>query len=368
MELQSPSEPTQPQRNSNTSHRWSCGMLAGFLCSVIVATPAWAALYAHRQWSDNSIFEMITHCVWHINATLWIYIAIRALVRWLSTRPTPWHWKLLNTLVLLPPALYLSWVTTPWTALPLHKLPLTHSPSSSLAPQERLTIFSWNIFLGNQRTDELLKTIEEAQADIVVLIELTPQHTEDLRSLRKTYPHSYWFPRTNTRGLAVLTKFPQTTFEVINLADEGYPAIAAHIPSKLAPNESTHLLALHTSSPNLDSRFLSRDRQLKAAGTWAKNQPGDVIILGDLNITPWSPPYLDLLKSASLKDSRNFRGYFATWPTGLGILGIPIDHALLSRRWKVLDRQVGFPSLASDHQWMKIELEKPAPSPNNPHF
>jgi endonuclease/exonuclease/phosphatase (EEP) superfamily protein YafD len=367
MDLAPNSQKPPQKRTTDGQNRWTCGMLAGFLCSVIVASPAWAALYAHRQWSDNSIFEMITHCVWHINATLWVYIAIRALVRWLTNTPTPWHWKLLNTLVLLPPPLYLSSVTSPWTALrlyklPLHKLSTTTHPSTN--PQERLSIFSWNIFLGNQSTDELLQTIEDAQADIVVLIELTPEHTQNLRPLRNSYPHSYWFPRTNTRGLAVLTKFPQATFEVLNLADEGYPAIAAHIPSLLAPNESTHLLALHTASPNLDSRFLSRDKQLKAAGTWANNQPGDVVIIGDLNITPWSPPFLKLLESASLKDSRNFRGYFATWPTGLGILGIPIDHALLSSRWNVIDRQVGFPSLASDHQWLKLELEKPAPSNN----
>jgi endonuclease/exonuclease/phosphatase (EEP) superfamily protein YafD len=349
---------------SAVNRRWTCGMFFWFACNLLVSLPGWAGGIAHLQWSDNSIFELMNHTLWHVTIALWLWIAFSAFLGWLRGSRSPSHWRVLNALAIFPPAIYLAWVTTPWTALPLHRLTAQADlgvANKKIANQEnsnRLKIFSWNLLLANDRYREILDTIEQADADIVVLLELTPGHIQGLKELRDRYPYSQWLPRTNTRGLAILTRIPNTTFEELDFATTGYPSLAATLPAKGENKRTTKLLAMHTSSPNLDNRFLVRDKQLAAAGKWVQEQDSDLILVGDLNITPWSHAFRSMLRESSLRDSRDYRGFFATWPTGLGIVGIPIDHALVSSNWRVIDRDVGFPSLGSDHQWISVTVEK----------
>lgn len=348
------------------SRRWTCGMFFWFGCNLLVSLPGWAGGIAHLQWSDNSIFELMNHTLWHVTIALWLWIAFSAFLGWLRGSRSPGHWRVLNALAIFPPAIYLAWVTTPWTALPVHRLTAQSDHrvgNEKIANREnatRLKIFSWNLFLANEEYREMLDTIEQSDADIVVLLELTPNHMRGLKALRDRYPYSLWSPRANTRGLAILTRTPNATFEELDLATTGYPSLAATLPAKGASNRSTKLLAMHTSSPNLDNRFLVRDKQLAAAAEWVQEQDGDLILVGDLNITPWSHAFRSLVRESSLRDTREYRGFFATWPTKFGIIGIPIDHALVSSNWRVIDRDVGFPSLGSDHQWISLTVENAA--------
>ncbi len=71
----------------------------------------------------------------------------------------------------------------------------------------------------------------------------------------------------------------------------------------------------------------------------------DIIVIGDLNATPWSSA-LDPLFDAGLVDTR--LGYAATWPTGMWPLRIPIDLCLVSANFGNASFHVG-PDVGSDH-------------------
>ncbi len=110
-----------------------------------------------------------------------------------------------------------------------------------------------------------------------------------------------------------------------------------------------------------------RDRHLSELTDWAVTASqdtggtpgvlsGSVLILGDLNSTPWCPPLRRLLASTGLRPA--WRGHAwgaATWPAQVPFLRIPLDHALLDPSLVCTSYRTG-PDIGSDHFPVLIEL------------
>jgi endonuclease/exonuclease/phosphatase (EEP) superfamily protein YafD len=73
-----------------------------------------------------------------------------------------------------------------------------------------------------------------------------------------------------------------------------------------------------------------------------------IVLLGDLNTTPWSPIYRQFIEDSGLRDARDGFGLLSSWPTGNPPLLIPIDHALVSQQIVVHNLYLG-PDVGSDH-------------------
>lgn len=331
--------------------RWTWGLSLWFVISVIASVPAWCAIYVHRNWNDNSLFEMANHTHWHFAVGMLLILVLDGLLRWWHRWRAPILSRLLHAAILLVPTVYLSWVSEPWTALPLANLDQKESPAKTL------TIASWNVFIQNNEFDVIQKTVQSLDADIILLIEVTPEHRRGLDQLNKSYPHSLWAPRSNTQGLAILSRVPGIKFRELVMGKSQMLALEAMIPAGSYAAEPIRFLGVHTASPNQNGRFRVRDQQLEDVANWVKQSDSESIVIGDLNITPWSDGFKDLLARTKLVDSRRYRGYFATWPCGLGIVGIPIDHALVSPGLGIIDRECGFPTVDSDHQWIRMSLD-----------
>ncbi len=76
--------------------------------------------------------------------------------------------------------------------------------------------------------------------------------------------------------------------------------------------------------------------------------------LGDLNITPWSPFFTDLLRDGQLHDGRRGFGILPTWEKLAGMVRIPIDHVLHSEGVAITDLRV-LPGNGSDHRPIVFE-------------
>ena len=73
----------------------------------------------------------------------------------------------------------------------------------------------------------------------------------------------------------------------------------------------------------------SRNEQLLKLAEFARQTPHPLLLLGDLNLTPWSPYFERLLAGSGLRDSRDGRGLFPTWPVGWPPLWIPVSYTHL---------------------------------------
>ena len=331
--------------------RWTMGLAIWFILSVLMSLPAWGAMFVHRNWNDNSYFEMANHTLWHFAVAMVCVSVLDVVLRWWHRWRAPVVSRLLHGALLLTPTIYLSSVAQPWTALPLAGI------TQSKQPNRTLSIAAWNVFIQNDQYETMIETIKSLDADVLLLIEVTQEHRKGLAILSKVYPYSLWAPRNNTQGLAILSRVPGTKSMEIVIGRSQMLALETYIPAGEYTDEPIRLLGVHTFSPNEHGRFRVRDQQLADIGNWVKQSDGESIVLGDMNITPWSEAFKDLLSSTNLVDSRRYRGYFATWPCGLGIVGIPIDHALVSPGLKIIDRQCGFPTLDSDHQWIRMTID-----------
>ena len=87
----------------------------------------------------------------------------------------------------------------------------------------------------------------------------------------------------------------------------------------------------------------------------ARGLPEPVLVLGDLNASPWSSHFRRFLRDSGLRDSAQGRGVQPTWPAGMPWLWIPIDHCLHSPQLQVVARHVG-PNLGSDHYPVVVDF------------
>jgi endonuclease/exonuclease/phosphatase (EEP) superfamily protein YafD len=119
--------------------------------------------------------------------------------------------------------------------------------------------------------------------------------------------------------------------------------------------QPVHLLAAHPVSPLTAHRAAQRDETLARLAVRATDQDAAVIVVGDLNATPWSPKLRKMLLEAKLVDSQVGFGLQPSWPADRGRLGIAIDHVLYSTELTTVARELG-PSFGSDHRMVHARL------------
>ena len=123
------------------------------------------------------------------------------------------------------------------------------------------------------------------------------------------------------------------------------------------------LLGVHTMPPVGAAGSEVRAAQLETVGLLVRDAADPIVVAGDFNATPWSAPFRRLLRDAGLRDSARGFGYRGTWPSTLWWTGmIPIDHVLVSPRWRVEDRRIGS-DLGSDHRAVVVDLTLTPPPP-----
>jgi endonuclease/exonuclease/phosphatase (EEP) superfamily protein YafD len=115
------------------------------------------------------------------------------------------------------------------------------------------------------------------------------------------------------------------------------------------------ILGMHPPSPTTGARTARRNELLDQAGDWIRGRVGPVLVVGDLNATPWSAGHRALRRGGGLIDSLRGRGLQPTWPDGWGPVMIPIDHALHTVDLAVAERRTG-PATGSAHRPLIITV------------
>ena len=96
--------------------------------------------------------------------------------------------------------------------------------------------------------------------------------------------------------------------------------------------------------------MLQRKEELEELSNIIFNLPNEnKILIGDLNTTPYSPYFSQLLKDSGLLNSMQGLRILGTWPADLPFfLRIPIDHLLVSKNIQVVKQEI-CPHVGSDH-------------------
>jgi len=228
------------------------------------------------------------------------------------------------------------------------------SHSQAAASPTSIRVLLANVLSSNEQYGKARKLIRSVDPDIIVIIEATEDWMKALSSLEEKYPHVISRPREDNFGIAVLSRLPFEKSEILEIGDWRVPSAMARL--RIDDTEFT-LLTTHPAPPMGGAHFKHRNRQLEAVAEYVRSVRRPIILVGDLNTTPWSLHFKKLLRRGGLLDSRHGHGIQATWPvpTLLPLLRIPLDHVLHSPEIAVLRRKVG-PEIGSDHLPVIVEL------------
>ncbi len=229
---------------------------------------------------------------------------------------------------------------------------IPRNTADATAPRWRLRVASANLLAGNAEMGALAEELRVIEADVLALEELTPEHVAALEraGVLALYPHRVLEPQTDCFGIGLLSKYPFTA-RVEPL--EGVPMIVARLE---VPIEVT-VIAAHTLPPMSGDYTARWRRQLGTLRERALRAPGSVIVLGDLNVSPYARAYGDLVE-APLRDAHDElgRGLTTTWPNGTTWLPpMRLDHVLVRGDIDVLDVREG-EGAGSDHEPLIAEI------------
>ena len=230
-------------------------------------------------------------------------------------------------------------------------------PAEMTGPQTgtRLRLVSINVHTENQRSDLVLKFLQTADADVVLLMEVNKAWMNALQPLRTNYPQVIAKPREDNFGIALFSRLPLTNSELIELGKAEVPSIATTISMGGQP---VFLLGTHPLPPGSAEYARLRNEQLQEIAALIRRKSMAAIVLGDLNCTPWSPYFTDLLRDGGLKNTSPRRGLFGSWPAWMPLARIPLDHGLVSQNIRVIEKRLG-PPVGSDHLPLVLELQIP---------
>jgi endonuclease/exonuclease/phosphatase (EEP) superfamily protein YafD len=201
-----------------------------------------------------------------------------------------------------------------------------------------------NVHYHNDAYEELLALVEEMDPDFIVLSEATQEWQDGVQALTIDYPYTHYVGYSK-HGRIIYSRFPFVDDGLGRVDDWERPSVVATLD--LGEAHMT-VVGLHVRAPMSPESAAQRNRQMANLAQFVQAQSQPTMLLGDFNITPWSPVFHDFMAQAGLKDARIGHGLAPTWPTHLSVIGIPIDHALVSPGITIHKFQRG-PHVGSDH-------------------
>lgn len=207
----------------------------------------------------------------------------------------------------------------------------------------------------NKQYDKVLSLVNRLQPDVIAFVECDHHWLEALSQLKITYPYFFYQLNPASRGISILSRYPLDSARIEYFDTRDTPSLVIQTTLNSHP---ISLIATHPKTPLTAASFHSRNRQLTEIARYVASSPNPFIVLGDLNITMWSPYYRRMEEISRLQNARRGYGILPTWSV-LGFEGklakflaitfpIPIDHCLISEEFEVVAIQRGKP-IGSDH-------------------
>ncbi|MFM7058186.1 MAG: endonuclease/exonuclease/phosphatase family protein [Planctomycetota bacterium] len=233
---------------------------------------------------------------------------------------------------------------------------LQHSPSHPHPPH--ISVCLANVRFNNPQHHIIARSLQQSAADVLVVVELNPALRQSLTTqLTPDYPHTVWADREpGAFGIGLLSRLPLQNPHINHFGataqSSSIPRVPAISVDVRTPAGPVRLIAVHCIPPIGQHNFQVRSRQLADAAIAAKKTAANnpVLLVGDLNLTPWAPAFHDFLQHARLINPASGSGVEPTWNAGPRYpCGLLIDHILHSPQLTCLNRQIP-PSINSDHR------------------
>lgn len=223
----------------------------------------------------------------------------------------------------------------------------------------RVRVLLANVLTSNPEHARLSALIEETKPDLVALVEPNRTWFSALTPAVAGFRGRAEVDDSANFGLALYAR-GQLTSTVEQLGPSQATVVATVTFDDVAAMPLTVVLT-HPLPPMTEAAHAIHQRHLEAIAERVAELPGPLLLLGDLNTTPWARSFAKLARTTGLADTRRGFGVHPTYPAFPGFakaVRIPIDHALVSPEIGVLDRRVER-AIGSDHLPVLLDLALP---------
>ncbi|GBU10271.1 endonuclease [Gammaproteobacteria bacterium] len=260
------------------------------------------------------IFELFSHFVPFYTVALF-------LGAWISNK----LWQ--KVLFLLTALSLIVWIFSPLLSASIDtKRPL---------PQKFL---SYNLFIDNQNIDQNIQWLLRADADIIFLTEATLASENALSKLSQKYPFGCKKLEDTPFGLALYSNKPLRNCEVLYFKNlEDFPYIRAQLMDQRI------IYGIHPPPPISLDFANYRNQSLQALSEKISTENQYLIVMGDMNSTPFSIKYREFIKQTGLKPTVTL--WNPTWIPGL----LALDHILIKSPYATKQTGQGM-WIGSDHR------------------
>jgi len=229
--------------------------------------------------------------------------------------------------------------------------------------KESLNIAQLNIKYENPNIDDLIFNISQSDYDVILLQEIGDHEHNKMLKLIDFYPYSVGTSSLENfpSGMALFSRWPIVNKKIHDL---GY--VEGNIIEVIIQSEKNsipvQIFALHPGAPRIKTLWQLRNSTLDylADQVSASLLPYKIII-GDINVSPWSPIFKQFKKKTALNNSANGFGYIPSWAYSSinKLLRVTssayIDHCLASNSFNILNKQYQKIN-GSDHVLVSTEL------------
>ncbi len=202
-------------------------------------------------------------------------------------------------------------------------------------------------------TDRLIRA---ERPDIVLLTELVPAHLPALRALGDILPYRVGTPPHGKFDAVLMSRMAIALSRIHFPASRFLPVIEARL-CREPDDDATCLtvIALHAPRPNFRLGRPQIETFAVVAERAAAVRDRQVVVMGDLNTTPFSPRFLDLARRGGLADAAIGGRWRTTWISRFPPFGLTLDHVLLGAGLRPLGRRVA-DGIGSDHFPVIVDL------------
>lgn len=206
-------------------------------------------------------------------------------------------------------------------------------------------LVSFNMYKANADPSRVSAWLSRQNADIIVLLEASPNNRKALEGLRALYPYAYNCSAGGSCSTLILSRAP---------AEEAWPLARGDADNRRTLSAIVARFRLGGIDLPITALHLSRPWPLG-------NQRGDVgtlteavasmgrggIVVGDFNSAPWTFTARSVARASA---TRLASGATGTWPAdaGLAALMLPLDQLYIGSCLSVTALHKG-PDLGSDH-------------------
>lgn len=260
-----------------------------------------------------------------------------------------WRLAMIACVVL---ALHLSWFATAFPSAAKHE-----------SVGHLVTVTSVNVLSGNVQHDRVIADLIEANPDVIAVLELTSALDHKLRQDLPEYQHAITSAKNEGNfGVGVYSKYPLANtvlFESVEAIES--IAVTVVVDQVGGTIQKFRLFVTHPLPPMNAALFEKRNRQLEDVADriheFRQQASGiPIVLLGDLNLTPWSPWFLELQsRSGLVRGISNFTLEPTWYRFPMFPFGLILDHGLIEPSLVCTDFQVGKP-MGSDHRSITLRI------------